>query len=473
MKEIIGVGFTIPSANEGYLRIDSFSSLSDADIVIFSPNLSLSYYSTIEGLSWSSESGSYEGKPLYNKDSSAKILEHSKHWVNEITNFVKSGRTVFIPLTKREDFFIHTGTKDISGTGRNQKVTNHVIKFSNYNFLPFKKINFKNSSGKTIVSNNPIFKDFHSNFKDFMSFDVYLEGDEISNPTFTSKNKYRTLGVNLKLGDGHIIMMPNINFDNSEFTTYNEEKDESYWTDDAVKTGKKFINAVVEIDRALKKGDTKTPKPEWLNGSEFQLVGAEKTRKLITKNLMEIEKRTKENENLNSVLEEQESLKDLLFESGKPLEQAVIKALKLLGYSAENYDDGELELDQVIYSPEGIRYIGECEGKDSKDIDVSKFRQLQDSLNADFERDEVEEKAYGILFGNPQRLKNPKERNLDFTKKCQSGASREKIALIKTSDLYTLARYLVENEDSDFQKLCREAIFSQLGSVVVFPEIKK
>ncbi|MCD4724968.1 MAG: hypothetical protein K8R63_08995 [Bacteroidales bacterium] len=70
----------------------------------------------------------------------------------------------------------------------------------------------------------------------------------------------------------------------------------------------------------------------------------------------------------------------MLYETGKPLEQAVIKALKLLGYQAENFDDGILELDQIIISPENIRYIGECEGKDKKDIDVGKFRQLQDSL---------------------------------------------------------------------------------------------
>jgi hypothetical protein len=87
-------------------------------------------------------------------------------------------------------------------------------------------------------------------------------------------------------------------------------------------------------------------------------------------------------------------LQDLLFEQGKPLENAVTKALRILGFEAENYDDGELELDQVITNSEGHRYIGECEGKDNKDIDITKFRQLLESLNADFDREEVEEKAY-------------------------------------------------------------------------------
>ncbi len=155
------------------------------------------------------------------------------------------------------------------------------------------------------------------------------------------------------------------------------------------------------------------------------------------------------------------------------MESAVIQALKILGYSAEGYDDGKLELDQVINSPEGTRYIGECEGKDSRDIDITKFRQLQDALNEDFEREEVTEKAFGILFGNPQRLESPSNRTLDFTDKCKRGAEREKIALIKTADLFKVAKYLLENEDEPYRKLCREEIHNQLGKVVKLPAIPK
>jgi len=193
------------------------------------------------------------------------------------------------------------------------------------------------------------------------------------------------------------------------------------------------------------------------------------TKKQIEKLEKEIEVRKEKVNNLNSVIEEQEELKDLLFETGKPLEDAVIKALKILGFSAENYDDGELELDQIIISPEGIRYIGECEGKDSKDIDVSKFRQLLDGLAADFEKENVTEKAFGILFGNAQRLFDPVERSLDFTAKCKSGAKREKIGLIKTFDLFRIAKIIVENDNLEYAKICRDAIQNQLGEIIIFP----
>ena len=96
---------------------------------------------------------------------------------------------------------------------------------------------------------------------------------------------------------------------------------------------------------------------------------------------------------------------------------------------------------------------------------------MLESLNADFEREDVEDKAYGILFGNPQRLKAPKERTLDFTKKCKTGAKRERIALIKTSDLFLVTQYLKENRNNKFKKACRDAIYNGLGKIVEFPVI--
>ncbi|MDN5477993.1 MAG: hypothetical protein L0G39_13735, partial [Chryseobacterium sp.] len=167
----------------------------------------------------------------------------------------------------------------------------------------------------------------------------------------------------------------------------------------------------------------------------------------------------------------EEILLDLIFESGKPLENAVLRALEILGYKAENYDDGVLELDQVIISPENYRYIGECEGKDNKSIDITKFRQLQDSLNEDFQREEIEEKAFGLLFGNPHRNIQIENRGDFFTTKCLKGAEREKIGLVKTIDLFFICKYLSENDDESFKKECRETIHQNLGKIVEFPKI--
>lgn len=470
MKTINGIGFLIPSENNDSLRLDSTSSLSETDIAVFSPNFLTTDYSIYEGSSFSG--GNYEGKKLYNKESSSKILDHIKHWKRELLHFVSNGGTLFVVLCKKEDFYVYTGTKAISGTGRNQKVTNHVSPCSNYDFLPFPETNYYPSAGKKVFVQSSTFKNIANQFEDFFSFETYIVNEKISNPSFTTKNKDRILGASLKYGDGLLIFIPNINFEIEKFTKYDKKTGKEYWTTEALKKGKIFANNLVEIDNSLRQKQNKTPKPDWLNEKSFELKDALKTKDLIKKNLLEIEKRKKENKILEIVLEDQEVLKDLLFETGKPLELAVSAALKILGYKTENYDDGELELDQVITSPEGFRYIGECEGKDNKDIDVSKFRQLLDGLNADFEKENVIEKAFGLLIGNPQRLIKPEERTLDFTLKCKSGAQREKIGLIKTTDLFFICRYIKENNDNEFAKKCRIEIHNQLGDIIKFPKIE-
>ena len=65
-------------------------------------------------------------------------------------------------------------------------------------------------------------------------------------------------------------------------------------------------------------------------------------------------------------------------------------------------------------------------------------------------------------------MKNPAERTLDFTNKCKIGAKREKIALIKTTDLFVVSKYLKENKDIAYQKACRKAIYNGLGKIVRF-----
>jgi len=468
MKRLSNIGFDIPSNSDNFIKLDSISSLSDTDIAVFSPDFGTTSYSTYDRSSFTGNE-EYEGKKLYNKESSAKILDHTKHWKNELLHFTENGGTLFVILSKKEDYFIYTGTKTLSGTGRNQKTTNHVTPFSNYNYIPFPGIEFFASSGKTVFPNSNSVADLYKNCKDYFTFETYIKCDKISNSTFTTKNKDRILGASLKIKNGLVIFIPNLDFDSPKFTKYDSKTDKSTWTPEAIKTGKIFINSLVEIDKAIRKAEDKTPKPNWLKETQFNLKEAEKTELQIEKHKTEILKKQKEIENLKLKLDDQDSLKDLLFETGKPLENAVIEALKILKYQAENYDDGELELDQIIYSPEGERFIGECEGKDNKDIDVSKFRQLLDGLNADFEKEDVNERAVGLLFGNPQRLLNPAERTLTFTQKCMTGAKRENIGLIKTEDLFRVCRLIIENNDDKFAEKCRKAISQQLGQIIKFP----
>ena len=469
MKEIKGIGFNIPSENEDYIELNSLSSLSEADVVIFNPSFEETNYSTHENF----ENKTFNGKPCYNHESSTEINEHCSHWLNEIKSYLNRGKTLFIILSEKKSFYIQTGRKEFSGTGKNRQTTNIVTDFSNYNFLPaIKELSYSVAHGNKIIANDSLFKNLLDSFSKYMSYETYLTSETEFRTGLCTKNKDKILGGVIQASGGQIVFLPKISFDIEEF--WEEDKDEnSYWTDEAIVIGKRFVQTILEIDSVLQKTSNKTPRPDWLNDNSYVL----KKSAQISSNIEILRKKIAEcNEKiqiLQDELIESEKLNDLLFETGKPLEEAVICALKILGYTAENYNDGVLELDQVIISPEGTRYIGECEGKDNRAIDITKFRQLSDSLNEDFEREEIRNKAYGVLFGNPYRLFEPSKRTEFFTEKCLKGAERESIGLIKTIELYRVAKYLLENKDERFKKKCRETLLKGLGKVIEFPTIKK
>ena len=188
------------------------------------------------------------------------------------------------------------------------------------------------------------------------------------------------------------MLLPSIYYDEEEFITTNK-KGEEIWTKDALNFGEALVDFLKNIKERLISEDNITPSPEWVNDINYQTNTEKETISEIEKNNKKVERLQSNNKKLQDIIKKEAILKGLLYETGTPLENSVIEGLKVLGYSAENYNDGNLELDQVITSPEGERLIGECEGKDNKTINVTKFRQLNDSLAADFERNEVDNNA--------------------------------------------------------------------------------
>lgn len=158
-----------------------------------------------------------------------------------------------------------------------------------------------------------------------------------------------------------------------------------------------------------------------------------------------------------------------MYETGKPLESAIIDALKILGFKADNYEDDKSEFDAVFGSKEG-RLIGEAEGKDNKAINVTKLRQLALNIHEDLEREDVKSPAKGVLFGNPYRLIPVEDREDPFTDKCKTAAQTSSTALLFTPDLFTVVRYLSNHSDATYARKCRKVISCTTGRIV-FPEI--
>ena len=157
---------------------------------------------------------------------------------------------------------------------------------------------------------------------------------------------------------------------------------------------------------------------------------------------------------------------------GRRLEAAVLEAMRLMEFEASNFRSSDSEFDVVLECAEG-RCVGEVEGRDRKAISIDKMRQLEVNIHEDLSREEVSEPAKGILFGNAFRLSSPSDRPAEhFTAKCMTAAKRNRTALIRTCDLFEVAKTLADTRDVGFATSCREAIFDTSGGVVVFPAIQ-
>lgn len=459
-KKIITIGYEIPGYSDWSYAYSANQSLLDADIIVFEPDFS-SY-----NLDYPSH---YQGKPLYDKNSSFDLQEDSQHWRRELSIALESGKTVFVFFAKYNDVFIHTGNTQYSGTGRNARTTNIVTGYSNYQFFPVQLPTIVPREGKEILfSGNPVFSSFWDTFKKYFTYESYLDG-KVTNPLFVTKTGDKAVGALFRLGSGNLVLLPILNYDEKKFIKYDSKKEQSFWTAEAFKFGNSLVKALVDIDKALRKGGDRTPPPDWTSEKDFELTQEKFLKKEIEEKSNEIDDLVVQKNELLTKLDQETRLRDLLFEKGKTLENAISFVLEVLGYKAENYNDGNLELDHVITSPEGDRFIGEAEGKDTSAINIDKFRQLTMNIQEDLQREEVENPATGILFGNGFRLTKPSERAEQFTTKCINTARSSNCVLVRTTDLFRVAKYVKESKDENFAKKCRDAIKNNVGKIVDFP----
>jgi len=450
-RTIISIEYEIPGFSDIHHYYSSDQSLLDADVIVFQPiEFDESY-----------------GKPSYDESAAFKLKESTRHWKRELSTALQYGKTVFLIFRKFQNASFHTGNKEFKGA----RTINYYENYDNYLFLPIQlpPIVAKGGSG-VVFKGNPVFATFWKEFKGHLKFESYLD-IEIKDALFVTKTGERPIGAIFNVGKGKLILLPPIDYDQDKFTEKGKGE-EVRWTKEAFQFGTRLVEVFFGIDEVLRATSARTPAPAWVNDPEFRSAKEAEIIEGIDTTAGQIESLNEKKGLLSSELEKERQLKDLLFETGKPLEAAVIMALTALGYSAEGYDDGELRLDQVITAPDGERFIGECEGKDNAAINIDKYRQLEENIQTDLQKDNVEKPASGILFGNGFRLTLPKKRAEQFTQKCLTSAKRGTI-LVRTMDLYPIVKYLQQSHDGNYAAQCRDAIAAGTGGIVQFPPVPR
>jgi len=458
-RTLLSVGYSIPGFSDGFLDFGSDRSLLDADVVLFQPTFA--GYGT---------DAPYLGKRRLSDYDAPRAVDHCRRWRQELVEVLRAGKTLVVFLPPMEEVYVHLGQKTVSGTGRNQKVTHIVEQLTNYSALPFDlgTIIPKGGSEIRVVGDLKQLAPYWAAFGDRSPYKVYLK-EPTGTPILTAKAPDAIVGLLVRSGKGTAILMPPIEYDEDEFTTTNK-KGEAIWTREAVAFGSQFVNALLELDRALRAEGETTPAPDWVFSSTYSLATEATLEEQAVGKEKEIEGLRMERDVLKAKAAEVASLRDLLYESGKPLEDAILRALKAIDFTATPFHEDDSEFDAIFSATEG-RFLGEAEGKNDKAVSVDKLDQLERNIREDFARRDDGTYAKGVLFGNAFRLREPSLRPDFFTQKCHAAAARGKVALVRTTDLFPLVRYLEQHSDPNFAANCRRAILGAEGTIVVFPAI--
>jgi hypothetical protein len=391
MKSVFSVGLALPGNAAEFVPFRSDRALFDADIVIFTPTFG-DY----------SEADEYLGCSRIEESDSTDLVQDCQHWRNELQAAVDAGKIVFIMLYKPVQVYYDTGQRSYSGTGRNRVTTRVVNSKNSYDAIPVSLKGLTPRGGSEIASLNlgPIAA-YWAQFGRDSSYEVYFNYDEAGLvPLLATKNRERLVGaLSRSKGGGAFVLLPPVQWDDGAFSYKRGKQD--YWNKAGMAFGKRLVAALLDAAQTLQRAGARSPVPEWATAAEhatelegklqerLELIDAQTAALADSRRCVQTE------------LEDAGVLRWLLYETGKPLESAILKALGLLGFVSEPFREGQSEFDAVFTAPEG-RCLGEAEGKDNKAINVDKISQLARNLEEDYAREEVTSYAKGVLFGNAE-----------------------------------------------------------------------
>lgn len=456
-KSILCVGFKLATDLVGYADFSQKLSLLDWDMILFVPTIPSHYFHP---------TSTFQGKYSLGEDSSFSVRDSQSHWKREIQQAVLLGKTVVVFLTEYKKFYVDSGNCSYLGTGRNRQTTTHVDPADNYDSLPV-ELTPTMSAGK-LIKLAPHAPEAIRYFWDAMKDDLYYNvtvAKQVGQPCLITTVGDRTVGTVVRSSEqaGWLVLLPDVDFDKDDFTE-SDGKYSSRWTNAAREFAARFVSEIVALDARLQSDSEHSIRPDWAQAESYSTAEEQ----VLNRRLSDVESIIRQaqtsRQEMLAELRHASRLRVLLYETGRPLEDGIIVALRILGFSAEGYEDSTSEFDAVFQSVEG-RLIGEAEGKDSKPINVEKMRQLNMNVLEDLQKDVVTFPAKGVLFGNGYRLKPISERPEQFTDKCIASSRLMSIALVRTSDLFFAAKYVLDSGDQTFATLCRQKLLESVGIV--------
>ena len=252
-------------------------------------------------------------------------------------------------IRDRYEVYVDTGQRSYSGTGRNQKTTRRVALLTNYQAIPasVEPVAAKGSSMKLASKGADVLAPFWSEFGEKFTYEVTLNAQAVPACVVTRRGEKPVGAIyRNKTSSGTLLLLHDINLAHPSFTKARGEG--QHWTEAGKRFGGRFVSAIINLDKARKSSSDVTPDPSWATQPTFALEAEAALKVQLLEAERQVELAQKRKEKAKEALATAGEIRALLYEKGKPLEVAIIKALQVLGFQAAPFKESDSEFDVVF-----------------------------------------------------------------------------------------------------------------------------
>ena len=336
---ILGINTSFSSLNEKVIVQDSIRSTRlflDFDIILIDTTDFFSAYR--EGYM-----STHNGKELFSKEQSCSITEDFDRTNNQIIEYLKQGKTLFVVLGKNDRSYIYTGGTRYRGTGRDAQNLKYICEADPFSFLPVSiKPTFMDGERYSVICRAP-YKHFFEKTKDVLCYNAYF--DTSKNVLATSPNG-KAISAVFEVEKGKIVILP-------DYYTEGYFEDE----EEGRKHIREYIDALIELNKALEVSEEAYHLPQWTDGIKvLSEMDEEKELQRIEKDLKTLE--AKRN-NQKDVLEHVQRKKRLIAASGSILEDVVKDVLQEIGFVL---CEAEIGRSDIVATYKEIDVVAEIKG---------------------------------------------------------------------------------------------------------------
>lgn len=382
--------------------------------------------------------GNYQGIPSLTHYASVDIKEDISRRNKEFQAYLKSGKTIIAITPYNDQITIYTGRQNVSGTGRNARVTNIIDFIDTDKFLPTQFETTK-ARGKNIEFVNKNAMEVLNKYLDDFVYYSFADEAGLNNVIAKIPNTDKVVFWYEQVENGKVIFMPD-----AYFSQYEKSK--------GSRKEKNFLQDLYNYTQTLNK-TTKQEIPEWLqNYQTKEEIEVNDKIENIDKQIQQLLSRKNK---LEKQKEEMEDIKRVFISSGDELEESVKNIFKELGFNIIKFGGNEEDL---VCENDGKYFIMEIKGVDGSATEKHTAQTLKWKTNY-FINTNIDGK--GVLIINGFKNKELKSRNNIFPKQILKYAEHQKLCLLSTIQLFNILNQFREGKITT--KEIADKIFNQQG----------